>query len=374
MMRHQLRAVVVGTSFGGRVHVPALQAAGFDVVAVVGRDAERTHARARALGVPHAFTSLDEALALPDIDAVTVSTPPDAHTAPVLQAIAQGKHVLCEKPFALDANDGERMYEAAVDAGVVHMCCFEFRWRPEEAVAKRAIDGGFLGSVEFGTCVQITALVAGGVHEAFNEEWWFDRARGGGILNASGSHYIDRFRMWFGEVEAVSARLQVVGDHSDDDAEDTYTMTLRMASGATAFIQQCSASWGESFRTIRAVGDHGSVWVGRDTAILATRDGTRELEVPDDLQVPPEPPRRPEDPKHAFTFMELPPFIRLAERFRDAIDANDPHYTPHVGAPPSPTFRDALMVQRAIDAARRSSERDGAWVDVEPLPQSPSGH
>src|SRR5438046_9615525 len=52
--------------------------------------------------------------------------------------------------------------------------------------------------------------------------------------------------------------------------------------------------------------------------------GTRELETPDDLQVPPEPPRQPDDPKHAFTFMELPAFIRLAERFRDAIHANDP--------------------------------------------------
>ena len=368
-MKRPLRAVVVGTSFGGRVHVPALQAAGFEVVAVVGRDPERTRARARDLGVEHACTSLDEALSLPDIDAVTVSTPPDAHTAFVLEAIARGKHVLCEKPFALNADDGQAMYDAAVAAGIVNMCCFEFRWRPEESVAKRAIDGGFLGSVEFATCVQITALVAGGVHQAFNEEWWFDRARGGGILNASGSHYIDRFRTWLGEVEAVSARLQIVGDHSSDDAEDTYTMTLRMSSGATAFIQQCSASWGESFRTIRAVGDHGSVWVGRDSAFLATNEGTRELEVPDDLQIPPEPPRRPDDPKHAFTFMELPAFIRLAERFRDAIYADDPHFTPHVGAPPSPTFRDALMVQRAIDAARVSSDRQGEWITVEQLPQ-----
>src|SRR5688572_19861070 len=138
-MRRPLRAVVVGTSFGGRVHVPALQAAGFEVVAVVGRDPDRTRARAGELGVAHAFTSLDEALSLPDIDAVTVSTPPDAHTEPILAAIARGKHVLCEKPFALNAVDGQLMYDAAVAAGVVHMCAFEFRWRPEESVAKRAI-------------------------------------------------------------------------------------------------------------------------------------------------------------------------------------------------------------------------------------------
>ena len=47
------------------------------------------------------------------------------------------------------------------------------------------LDRAVVGSVEFATCVQITSLVAGGVHKAFNEEWWFDRDRGGGILNAS---------------------------------------------------------------------------------------------------------------------------------------------------------------------------------------------
>jgi predicted dehydrogenase len=367
MMSRALRAVVVGTSFGGRVHVPALQAAGFDVVALVGRDPERTAIRARDFGVAEAFTSLDDALRMPEIDAVTISTPPDAHYEQVLQAIGAGKHVLCEKPFALNAGDGQAMYDAALAAGIVNMCAFEFRFRPEEALAKRAIDGGFLGSVNLATLVQISPLVAGGIHRAFNEEWWFDRARGGGILNASGTHYIDRFRTWLGEVEAVSAQLQIVGDHPADDAEDTYTMMLRMASGATALIQQCSASWGEGFRTIRAIGTRGTVRIEGDAAVLSTADGSRELEVPDDLQVPPPPPRV-ADPKHAFTFMELPPFTRLAERFRDAIVARDPHFIPHLGAPPSPTFRDALMVQRAVDAARASSAAGGAWIDVDPLP------
>ena len=231
---------------------------------------------------------------------------------------------------------------------------------------QRTIDSGLLGDVALASFVQMSPLVAGGIHRAFNEEWWFDRARGGGNLNASGSHYIDRFRMWLGEVEAVSANLQVVGDHPKDDAEDTYTMTLRMSSGAIASIQQCSAAWGKGFRHIRAVGSRGSVWLDGDDAYAGTSEGTRLLAIPDDLQIPPEPPRS-TDPKHAFTFMELPPFTRLAERFRDAIHAGDPDFTAGPGAPPSPTFRDALMVQRTIDAARLSSDRKGAWVDVAPL-------
>jgi predicted dehydrogenase len=335
----------------------------------VGRDPDRTRRRASDLGVAHAVTSLEAALDLPDIAAVTVSTPPYAHTEAVIAAIEAGKHVLCEKPFALDAADGEAMFRAAKARGIVHLCCFEFRWRPEEAIIQRAIASGLLGDVELASFVQMSPLVAGGIHRAFNEDWWFDREKGGGNLNASGSHYIDRFRTWLGEVEAVSANLQVVGDHPKDDAEDSYTMTMRMSSGAIASIQQCSAAWGKGFRHIRAVGNHGSAWIDGDDAYLGTSEGTRLLDIPDDLRTPPEPPRRHDDPKHAFTFMELPPFTRLAERFRDAIIAGDPNFVPHLGAPATPTFHDALMVQRAIDAARRSSEHGGAWVDVVPVPE-----
>lgn len=364
-MSPALRAVVVGTSFGGRVHVPALQSAGFDVVALVGRDADRTRERARALGVAHACGSLTEALALGAIDAVTVSTPPFAHTDYVLQAIAAGAHVLCEKPFALNAADGQRMYDAARAAGVVNMCCFEFRWRPEEAIIKRVIDRGDIGPVALASFVQMSPLVAGGIHRAFNEEWWFDRELGGGNLNASGSHYIDRFRMWAGEVRSVSATLQVVGNRPPTQAEDTYTMNLRLGSGAVASIQQCSAAWGTGYRHIRAVGRDGSLFIEGDDAYLGTRDGTQQLAPPADLELPPPPPRS-DDPKHAFTQLELPAFTRLAARFREAIEAHDPDYAV-AGQPPTPTFADALMVQRAIDAARISSERGGAWIDVAPL-------
>ena len=72
-------AVVVGTGFGCRVHVPALRNAGFTVHALVGRDAARTQRRADRLGIPRACTTLADALALEGVDAVTIATPPDTH-------------------------------------------------------------------------------------------------------------------------------------------------------------------------------------------------------------------------------------------------------------------------------------------------------
>src|SRR5262249_38109558 len=94
-------AVVVGTGFGCRVHVPALRSAGFTVHALVGRDPARTERRADRLRVEHACTSLADALALKGVDAVTIAAPPDAHAPLAMEACSAGRHVLCEKPFAL---------------------------------------------------------------------------------------------------------------------------------------------------------------------------------------------------------------------------------------------------------------------------------
>src|SRR5687767_1721001 len=69
-------AIVIGTGFGVRVHVPALRAAGFTVEALVGRDADRTTRRAERLGVARGVTDLDAALALPGVVAVAIATPP----------------------------------------------------------------------------------------------------------------------------------------------------------------------------------------------------------------------------------------------------------------------------------------------------------
>jgi predicted dehydrogenase len=355
-----LRAVVVGTSFGGRVHVPALRAAGIEVAALVGRDEERTAARAAALGVGIATTRLSDALdRAGDATLVTVATPPDSHVEPVLEAIAAGAHVLCEKPFALTASDAAAMTAAAERAGVVALLGCEFRWATDEALAARVIGSGALGTPHVATMVQHSPLVAAGLHGAFNDEWWFDAARGGGILNAAGIHYVDRFRTWLGDVVAVSAQLQVAGPRPPDAAEDTYTVHLRFASGCTGLIQHCAAARGTPARLCRVIGDRGSVWLDGGQVWLADDEPPRPVAVPDDLLLP-DPPPPSDDPKHAFTTIELPPYTRLAERWRDLIEGRDVDPL----APATPAFRDGLRDQRVIDAVRASSAAGGAWLDV----------
>jgi predicted dehydrogenase len=125
-------AAVVGTGFGCLTHVGALRGAGFDVHALVGRDPDKTAARAERFDIEHACTSLADALSVPGVDAVTIATPPHTHASLVREAVAAGKHVLCEKPFARDAAEARTLLAAAEQAGIVHMLGTEFRFAPDK--------------------------------------------------------------------------------------------------------------------------------------------------------------------------------------------------------------------------------------------------
>ena len=348
-------AAVVGTGFGARVHVPALRAAGFDVVAIVGRDPERTSRRAARLDVPDASTDLAATLARSDVAAVTVATPPAAHAAVTVAAARAGKHVLCEKPFALDREEAAAMLRAADEAGVVHLVGHEFRFAPERAVIGRAIAEGRLGEVRLVSLVQFVPLVAD--PEARVPRWWFDEGAGGGWLGASGSHVVDQVRAWLGDFETVSARLHVVSDRTDV-AEDTFTVRFRLRSGVEGVLQQTAGAWGPMSGVTRIAGTRGSAWIDGDTAWLADADGSRPLEIPRDLEVP-DPPAASDDPRHRFTHLELGPYTRLCGALRAGVDGRPPP-----SSVPVPTFADGVAEMEVLDAIRASSAAGGDAVFV----------
>ncbi len=341
---------MVGTGFGTRVHVPALRAAGFDVIGLVGRDPERTQRRAERLAVPLALTDLDVALARPDVAAVSVATPPHTHAAVVVAAAQAGKHVLCEKPFALNSGEATQMLAAADQAGVTHLVGNEFRFAPERAVIGRAIDEGRLGDVRILSLVQFVPLVAD--PGARTPPWWFDPAAGGGWLGASGSHVVDQVRAWLGDFEEVSANLSVVSDRVGV-AEDSFTVRFRLRRGADGVLQQTAAAWGPMSGVTRLAGTQASAWIDGSEAWLADADGVRRLEVPPDLVLP-EPPAASDDPRQRFTHLELGPFTRLCEALRAGVEGRPPP----VGVP-LPTFVDGVAAMRVLDAIRASASAGG---------------
>jgi predicted dehydrogenase len=181
------RVAVVGTGFGCLTHVRALRAAGLDVVALVGRDPEKTIARAERFAIPAPATSLRAVL--DRIDAVTIATPPHTHADLVLDAIANGKHVLCEKPFARDASEAREMLAAADASGVVHMLGTEFRFAPGQALLTRTVRSGVIGEPRLAMFLLHIPLLADAAAEV--PEWWADKGQGGGWLGAQASHAVD---------------------------------------------------------------------------------------------------------------------------------------------------------------------------------------
>lgn len=349
-------AIVVGTGFGCRIHVPALRAAGFEVVGLVGTNPGKTEKRAGQNNIPAWFTDLDEAIAKTGAKVVTVASPPHNHAELTLTAIAHGCHVLCEKPFAFDAGEAQAMVDAAEQAGIVHAVAHEFRWQPERALFGRAIDNGLIGDPRFLVLDQFIPFCAD--PDTPLPKWWFDPSRGGGWLGAAGSHLLDQIRAWLGEFESVSASLMLVSDRQVE-ADDSYSMRFRLANGVEGSMQQSAGAWGPYVMDWRCAGSKGTVWIDQGKVMIADRQGTRELPVPDDLVLPPAPP--PADPGSVgrLSHLELGPFTRLCEAMHAAIEGQDVN-----SAVSLPTFHDGLASMKVLDAIRASSASGGELQHV----------
>lgn len=353
----KIKAIVVGTGFGCRIHVPALRAAGFEVVALVGRSVERLQRKAAENGVPMSFTCLDEAIGATGAKLVTIATTPNTHAMLAHQAIARGCHVLCEKPFAFDAAEGAALLKAAEDKAIVHMVSHEFRWLPERALFGQAIREGLIGEPRFLAVDQFLPFCAD--PDARLPRWWFDKEAGGGWLGASGSHLIDQIRAWLGDFHSLSANLMTVSDRTDV-AEDSYSMRFLTKGGVEGSMQQTAGAWGEPASLCRCAGSTGTVWIEAGKVFIADRTGTRQLPVPSEYELPPPPPAADPTSPNRLSHFEIGPFTRLAEALRTTIAGE-----PSSSAVAPPTFHDGLACMRVIDAMHASAA-DGGTVQVLP--------
>jgi predicted dehydrogenase len=354
--------LVVGTGFGCRIHVPALRAAGFDVVGLVGTSAERTRDRAASVDVPHAFTDLEDAIVRTGAKVVSVATPPHTHAPLSMIAISRGCHVLCEKPFAMNAVEARLMFEAAERAGVVHVLGHQFRWQPERAMVARAIAEGLIGRPRFLTLASFLPLLAS--PEAKMPRWWFETQSGGGWLGAQGSHLIDQVRVWLGEFESLSAALPIISAR-EAVAEDSYVLRFRLINGVEGILQHTAGAWGQPTNIARVAGTMGTVWSEGGVVKVADRSGTRELSTPRDLAPPP--PTANEDPRQRLSRLEIDPYKRLCGALRAAMDGK-----PLTSAVPVPTFADGVAEMLVMDAIRASAASGGALVKLSAQCQSSS--
>src|SRR3989304_8497231 len=145
MAEAKIRVGVIGPGSGTIVHIPGFQSCpDTEVVAVCSARKERVEEAAAKFGIPHSFTNYREMVQMPDLDLVSVTTPPYEHHAMVMASLAAGKHVLCEKPMAMYVRACREMLDAAEARGLVHMIAHEFRLAPARAYISRLLAGGLL--------------------------------------------------------------------------------------------------------------------------------------------------------------------------------------------------------------------------------------
>ncbi len=366
-------AVVVGTGFGLFTHVRALRDSGFEVRAIVGRDRARTAERAAPLGIPLATNDLAEALADPAIQLVTVATPPHAHYAPVMQAIAAGRNVVCEKPFARDLAQAREMLAAAEAAGVVHMLGAEFRFDSAQALLRRVVKDGAIGTPRH--FLRIYHQPGLQDPEETLSPWWEDAGQGGGFLGAFGSHMIDQVRSTLGEIVSLSAVLQTLAPGRPNmTSDDCYNIQFVTESGAEGALIAAMAAPGPLVMATKIVGSAGAAWIQSGATYGEPEEvwvqdsaGARRIQMPSEL-VNPEPEpfavaeliQTEQDRWHTQGF-DVAPYARLFAEMKARIEGRSPSIPERAG-----DFRDAAQGQAVLDAARRSAA-ERRWVDVEKI-------
>jgi predicted dehydrogenase len=293
---------------------------------------------------------------LPSVDAVTIATPPQTHAALALEAIAAGKHVLCEKPFARDATEGRTILDAAEQAGVVHLLGTEYRFDTGQALLARVIREGAIGAPKLAMFILHVPVLAD--VDAELPEWWADARQGGGWLGAHGSQVIDQIRATLGEFDAVSASVVHVAERHSS-ADDGFVVRFTLQSGAAGLMQSTAADRGPMLIETRVIGAGGSAWIDGlgDAVWVATRDGTQRVSVPEDLMTAPPTPLPAGVLATTYEQMighglDLGAYTRLAEHFLARIEGTNP--------PPGPqpaTFEDGVADMAVLDAMRHSAER-----------------
>ena len=351
------RVGIVGLGFGAQVHLPAFQSEGWEVAAVCSRHADKARAAAAAAGVADVCTDPLELVARDDIAAIAISTPPRTHHPIAMAALAAGKHVLCEKPFAMDAAQAAEMRDSAVRRGLTAMVAHEFRFTPQRGYIKQLLREGYVGrftmcTIELFLDRYVTAEPRALTWQAFN-------ADGGGLLGALGSHYIDGLRDWFGEVASVSGQLAALRPDVRDaetgkvvraETDDTFSFTLNFAGGGMATMIASFAATPSRGARIVVMGDEGTLMAEQggpnpmdDGVVVASRKGSPLAVLPTPAQF-----ELAKDPRDH----RLMAFRMLVRAFSDGIAK---------GASPHPSFEDGWRCQQVLDGVRRSAE-SGALV------------
>ena len=391
-MVDKLKVGIIGSgAIALQVHAPGYKALADDCELVACCDVvpERAQAFATRFGIPQAFTNLEEMLKLPELDAVSVCTPPFMHKAASVAALEAGKHVLCEKPMAMNVAEAKAMLAAAHRAGKVLTIGHQERFRPEAQAIKQAVEAGHLGDIYY---AKTAALRSRGV-----PTWGvfhIKRLNGGGPLIDIGVHALD-VTLWlmgnprpvavFGATYAALAKQPDIQNRwgpinrDEYDVEDLAAAFVRFANGASLFVetswllnmtepgnrgtQICGTKGGASLQPFQILRDVGGELQDITPEIAQDKDEPPHQAIPDAKPRP-----KPATPvRHAEATPPASPDASAVPEPEDA-GRHSPSVERFVNAAlgrvePLVKPEESLDVQRVMDALYQSAET-GQLVEI----------
>lgn len=255
---------IIGTGMIAQFHAKAIHAmAGGELAGVAGSNPESSVVFAKSHNT-NGYASVEELLADPQIDIVTIATPSGAHMEPAMEAINNGKHVTVEKPLEITVDRIDEMVTAAKKKGVTLSAILNRRFNPAMDAFKEAVDGG-----RFGTLSSASAYIKWYRDQAYYDSaawrgtWALD---GGGALMNQSIHAIDGLLYLAGPVRSVQANTACLA-HDNIEVEDTAVAMVEFVNGARGVIEGTTCAWsgtGHPAR-IQLCGTEGSVFLADET-------------------------------------------------------------------------------------------------------------
>ena len=382
---------MIGYGFMGAAHAQAWRTAHrfFDLPltpvlrTIAGRTESAVAEAAERFGFARHTTRWQDVIEDPEIDVVDICTPGDTHFEIAMAALAAGKHVLCEKPLANSVEQSAEMTAAAADAatrGVRSVCGFSYRRTPALAYARQLVREGAVGEIR-----QIRAhYLQDWLSDANSPMTWrLDKDQAGyGALGDIGAHIIDLTQWITGQsIAAVSGTLQTVvptrpaagtaqglggtgdasGERGQVTVDDVALFTARFESGVLGSFEATRMAQGrKNAMRVEVNGSHGSIAFDfermnelevYDATAPAGRQGfTRILAT---------------EPEHPYAAAWWPTGHGLGYEHTFTHQIADLVRAIGEGTDPSPSFEEALQVQRVLAAVEESSATGSSWTAID---------
>jgi predicted dehydrogenase len=335
-----MRLLILGTGHMASAHARNfIDIEGVSFAGAVDVDKGRAEAFRDKYSFERAFTSLEDALAWGEFDAVANVTPDSAHHPTTMKCLAAGKHVFCEKPLATNYHDAMEMAETAENANLVGMVNLTYRNVAQLQTARRLVTSGQIGKIRHVEASYLQSWLVSKVWGDWRTEsqwlWRLSKQHGSnGTLGDVGVHILDFVvHATDTEIDEIFCRLKAF-DKADGnrigeyqlDANDSFTMTVSFTNGALGVVH--SSRWATGHVNelrLRVYGDKGSF------EIQHRHDGSKLFVcLGDDIETA------------TWKEIDVEPVPTNYQRFVEAVGQ---------GRTLEPSFRHAAKLQKAIDLA-----------------------